>query len=278
MLAYVATPGCRMAFLRAALDDPALPGATAGSAVSAAAGSAASSDQVTAWRCGRCDRCGGARASAAPEPAAVARADRLLAVPGVELPARRMWPSGMAGLDVPLTGRIDAAERAEAGRAVARLDALGWGGALRDLYAVGPGAPGDGPLPLALRTPVLAVLDAWAPRVDGVVVVASATRPQLVEHLAAGVARHLGVPVVGAVRPRPDRPPGRHDVNSAQRLAGVHRRLELDLSDGARAGLAGRSVLLVDDRYDSGWTVTVAARLLLLAGAGAVLPLTLALG
>ena len=92
------------------------------------------------------------------------------------------------------------------------------------------------------------------------------------------MARHLGVPVVGVVRPVDGAPPGRHDVNSAQRLAGVARRLELDLSPAAAAGLPGRAVLLVDDRTDSGWTLTVAARLLREAGADAVHPFVLAVG
>jgi ATP-dependent DNA helicase RecQ len=64
-------------------------------------------------------------------------------------------------------------------------------------------------------------------------------------------------------------------VNSARRLADVVRRLRLDLPPAARDGLPGRSVLLVDDRVDSGWTVTVAARLLRQAGAGEVHPFTL---
>ena len=122
------------------------------------------------------------------------------------------------------------------------------------------------------------MFEAWAPTVDGVVLVASSTRPRLVEHLAAGVARHLGVPVVGQVAPRSGRPPGRHDVNSATRLAGVWRRLGLDLPPAAAEGLPGRSVLLVDDRTDSGWTLTVGAHLLREAGAAAVLPLVLAVG
>jgi ATP-dependent DNA helicase RecQ len=37
-------------------------------------------------------------------------------------------------------------------------------------------------------------------------------------------------------------------------------------------------VLLVDDRTDSGWTLTVAARLLRQAGASAVLPFVLGVG
>ena len=263
MLDYVATAGCRMAFLRAALDDPDL---------------AREADGTSAWRCGRCDRCGGTAPDRLPDQAAVAEARGLLAVPGVEVPARRQWPSGMRALQIDLAGRIDEPERAGTGRSLARLDGLGWGTLLRELFSDGAGGAGDGPLPPALRAPVTEVLDAWDPAVDGVVLVASAGRPQLVEHLAAGVARHLGVPLIGAVRPDPALPPGRHDVNSAQRLAGVSRRLHLDLSPAAMAGLPGRRVLLVDDRYDSGWTATVSARLLRLAGASCVLPFTLGVG
>ena len=43
----------------------------------------------------------------------------------------------------------------------------------------------------------------------------------------------------------------------------------------ALAALGG-PVLLVDDRIDTGWTMTVAARLLREAGAAGVLPLALA--
>ncbi|HWS58565.1 MAG TPA: phosphoribosyltransferase family protein, partial [Actinotalea sp.] len=268
MLDYIATSGCRMAFLRAALDDPEL----------AADGAP----------CGRCDRCGGAGAGRVPDQESVDRARTALAVPGVEITARRQWPTGMRGLGVDHAGRIPPDEQAGAGRAVGRLDGLGWGGALRELFvpivpaapagAVGRGAPRDPGVPPTLRDAVLAVLDAWHPSVAGVVVVRSATRPELVEHLAAGVARHLGVPVVGAVVPADHLPPGRHDVNSAQRLATVAQRLRLDLSEAAAAGLPGRSVLLVDDRHDSGWTLTVAARLLRRAGAAEVLPFVLATG
>ncbi|NMR20592.1 RecQ family ATP-dependent DNA helicase [Cellulomonas fimi] len=277
MLDYARGDGCRMAFLRGALDDPALePG----------------------WRCGRCDTCGGATAGAAPDEVEVEAARERLAVPGVEIEPRRQWPTGMAALGVEVSGRISGAEQAAPGRAVARLDGIGWGGLLRDLFAARADPEDehaatasstasaherpsqDGGLPVALRRPVLEVLEAWRPdpAPAGVVVVESVTRPELVRHLAEGVARTLGVPIVGSVRPDPTTAPGRHDVNSAQRLAGVARRLELDLSDAGRAGLPGRAVLLVDDRTDSGWTVTVAARLLRQAGASAVHPFVLGVG
>lgn len=252
MVAYAGAVSCRMAFLRADLDDPLL---------------------EPAWRCGRCDACGGLDIPGMPSAAGVRAIRHGLDRPGVDIPPRVQWPTGLARLGLDLAGRIADEERAEPGRAVARLDALGWGAALRDLLA--PGGP-DGPLPEPLRRPVLETLDDWAPRVDGVVVIHSAARPLLVEHLAGGVARRLGVRVVGRVLPDPARPAGRHDVNSAQRLVGVSARLSLDLSAAARAGLPGRSILLVDDSTDTGWTLTVAARLLRQAGASRVLPFVLA--
>ncbi|WP_159808491.1 RecQ family ATP-dependent DNA helicase [Cellulomonas citrea] len=273
MVEYIATPGCRMAFLRTALDDPQL-----------------AADP--SWRCGTCDRCqaaagpgavtttgigtGTGAAADGVDAALVAAARDRLHRPGVEVTARRQWPSGMATMGVPLTGRLPADELAAAGRAVARSDGLGLGGVLRTLF--GGTEANDGPVPPALRDAVLAALDSWDVTADGVVWVRSVTRPQLVEHLAGAVARHRHLPLVGAVGPVGDAPPDRHDVNSAQRLAGVHRRLGLELSESALTGLAGRSVLLVDDRTDSGWTLTVAARLLRRAGAAQVHPFVLATG
>ena len=44
---------------------------------------------------------------------------------------------------------------------------------------------------------------------------------------------------------------------------------------GRGCGFAGRPVLLLDDVMDSGWTLTLAARLVRQAGASAVYPFTL---
>ncbi|MFC8921580.1 RecQ family ATP-dependent DNA helicase [Cellulosimicrobium sp. NPDC057127] len=277
MLDYQATTGCRMAFLRAALDDPEL---------------------EQGWECGRCDRCGGVELPAAPDAETVAAARADMDRPGVEVVARRQWPSGMDRLGIDVRGRIAAEEQAETGRAVARLDGLGWSAPLRELFA--PGAP-DGETPVPLRRAAARVLDEWdalhdphpapadgdegaeaeAPAerrllLDGVVAVRSVTRPHLTHHLASGLAAYLGRPLIGAIGPVPGREePGRHDVNSATRLAGVAARLQLELSPAALAGLPGRRVLLVDDWTESGWTLTVAARLLRQAGAEAVHPFVL---
>lgn len=254
MLDYEATTECRMAFLRAALDDPEL---------------------APGWECGRCDRCGGVTLPEAPDPEQVAAARSDMDRPGIEVTARRMWPAGMDRLGVDLRGKLGADELAETGRAIARLDGLGWSTPLRELFA--PNAP-DGETPVALRKAAARVLDDWEGLdVQGVVAIRSTTRPRLTGHLAPGLAGYLKVPFVGTVGPVPGQEaPGRHDVNSAMRLAGVTGRLRLELSEAALAGLAGRPVLLVDDSTDSGWTLTVAARLLRRAGAGAVLPFVLA--
>ncbi|WP_041295217.1 RecQ family ATP-dependent DNA helicase [Isoptericola variabilis] len=264
MLDYVATPGCRMAFLRAQLDDPEL---------------------ADGWRCGRCDRCDGVTLPAPPDAEAVAAARAEMDRPGVEVEQRKMWPTGLATLGLELKGRIPADEQAEPGRAVARLDGLGWSVPLRELFA--PGTP-DGEVPVPLRHAAARTLAAWDAvhagdgderrvTVEGVVAIRSVTRPQLTYHLASGLAAYLGVPLIGSVGPAPGaEEPGRHDVNSAMRLAGVARRLRLELGEAALAGLPGRTVLLVDDWTESGWTLTVAARLLRQAGAAAVHPFVLA--
>lgn len=278
MVDYVGTQGCRMAYLRAQLDDPEL---------------------APGWRCGRCDRCGGMELPEAPDAEAIAAARAEMDRPGVEVETRKMWPTGLASIGLDLKGKIPPAELAEPGRAVARLDGLGWSGPLRDLLA--PTA-GDGELPVPLRRAAARVLDEWSALrpvaepaeaegvdeagsgeaeagpllIEAVVAVRSITRPQLSYHLATGLAKYLGVPMIGAIGPvAGQEQPGRHDVNSAMRLAGVARRLQLQLGEGALRGLPGRTVLLVDDYTDSGWTLTVAARLLREAGAAAVYPFVL---
>ncbi|WP_210767236.1 RecQ family ATP-dependent DNA helicase [Flavimobilis rhizosphaerae] len=254
MLDYQRTDGCRMAFLRAQLDDPEL---------------------EAGWRCGRCDRCGTVTLPPLPDRTAITTARERMDRPGIEISARRQWPSGMANLGIELAGRLPADELAEPGRAVARLDGLGWSAPLRELFAP---TTADGEVPRALRTAAARALDEWPAvrAIDGIVLVASATRPQLVTHLAHGLGRYLGKPVVGEIAPAPGTPAGRHDVNSALRLAGVVQRLQPRLSEAALAGLPGRSVLLVDDFTESGWTLTVAARMLRQVGAASVLPFVLA--
>jgi len=81
------------------------------------------------------------------------------------------------------------------------------------------------------------------------------------------------VPVVGSFAIRDELVgPGQGAANSAQRVAAVMRRFALH-TDGPPA-----SVLLVDDRVVTGWTLTLAARALREAGATEVYPLVLGTG
>jgi ATP-dependent DNA helicase RecQ len=242
MLDYIATDRCRMRYLREQLDDP------------------------EATDCGRCDNCGGLALSTDVSAASVESAGERLSRPGVPIEPRKMWPTALAAMGVDLKGKIK--EAAEEGRAVARLTDLGHGQALRELFR--PDTP-DGPVPVPLVKAVLTMLDDWRPAVDAIVVVESLSRPTLTEDLAHGLSRRLGVPVVGRwAVVDPEIVPGQGAMNSAQRVAAVGRRYDVhaDVPEGA-------SVLLVDDLIVTGWTLTLAARALRRAGAGAVLPLAL---
>ena len=250
MLGYQETTGCRMNFLRAQLDDD--PGSSG---------------------CGRCDNCGGLVLSVDTDVAAVTAARTRLSVPGVPVEPRGQWPTGMSALGISVSGKIAVGERAAPGRAVGRLDGLGWGTALRELLQ--PAHP-DGETPVPLRHAAVEVLDAWpeAADLDGVVYLESATRSALITHLAGGLARYRKIPLLTRFTLTSEEPAPPSAVNSAQRLKGVLGRHRL--ADPAAVG--GRKVLLVDDRTDSGWTLAVAARELRRAGAEVVLPFVLAVG
>jgi ATP-dependent DNA helicase RecQ len=250
MLGYAATAGCRMEYLLRELDDP------------------------DAAPCGRCDNCTGVPRTAAVSPAGEAVARGRLRQPGVTIAPRRMWPSGMAPLGVDAAGRIPAGAAAEPGRSVGRLTDLGWGVTLRTMFA--DGAP-DEPISDDLFGAVVQVLAGWdwARRPAAVVTMPSRARPVLIGSLGERIAATGALAHLGGLGYAAAGPAGRQH-NSAQRLAALWR--ALTVPDALRAALAGLDgpVLLVDDRLDTGWTMTVAAKLLREAGAPAVLPFVLA--
>jgi ATP-dependent DNA helicase RecQ len=247
MLDYLATDGCRMEFLRRELDDPA------------------------AEPCGRCDNCTGKHPSTEVAASAAAAAHERLHRPGVELPPRQQWPTGMAALGVGASGKIPADQVAEPGRALGRLTDIGWGTRLRALLA--EDAP-DEPVPDDVVAAVVTVLTGWdwVTRPAAVVAMPSRRRPALVGSLAQRIAEIGRLPYLGRLEGHP----GPRRLNSAQWLAALWP--AFTVPDALREGLAGLAgpVLLVDDRADTRWTLTVAARLLRQAGAPGVLPFTLA--
>lgn len=238
MLDYLTTDQCRMRFLREQLDDPVEAG--------------------PAGDCGRCDNCGGLDLESGVDEAAVAQARAHLDRPGVVVGARKMWPSGLDRLGIPLKGKIR--EPASDGRAVARLTDLGHGQALRDLFREKADGTYDGPVPVPLVRACVAVLDEWRPGVDSIVVVDSLRRPALVRDLAEGLARYLGVPIAGRwTIVDASVPSGAGAANSAQRVSAVRRRFRFEpgapgagssASTAPAAGGGASSYALEEPPYD----------------------------
>ena len=243
MRAYIATPDCRMEFLRKKLDDPA------------------------AAPCGRCDRCTGEALSSATTESSLAAARNMLAKPGVEVRPKKLWPTGMAVLNVPLTGKLRTPP--EHGRALGRLSDAGWGARLRTLLS-GP----DREIPNDVLQAVVKVLAAWnwEKRPAQVAWIPSRRRPQLVSSLATRLAKIGRLRSLGPLVRVRDEPASDQRSNSAQRLKSVYGALSAE-----GLGFDGAPLLLVDDFANTGWTLTEAARVLRGAGSGPVLPLVLAL-
>jgi ATP-dependent DNA helicase RecQ len=262
MVIYQDTAGCRMEYITSVLDDE------------------------TAAPCGRCDNCAGRWFPAEIAEAATAAASQTLSRAGGVLEARLQWPSGMDRLGVPVKGKLKPGEGLAEGRVLARLTDLGWGGALRELFAAGAE---DRPVDPGMLQACVQVLREWgagdsrtpgwsgAGRPAAIVSVPSRSKPQLVDSLARGISEVGRIPYLGGLDLAHGGPTGGRGGNSAYRLAGVWDRLVVGPElEAALGGLNGQAVMLIDDLADSRWTLTVAGRALRQGGAGAVLPLVLA--
>ena len=247
MLDYQSTDECRMTFLRRQLDDP---------------------DLTDGERCGRCDNCAGAHFGAEVNDDAAALVQERLMRPGVEITPRKQWPSGLGKLGVTLSGRIG--DGPEPGRAIGRLTDLGWGPRLRRLLD-----EPDADVPPDVVQAAVKVLAAWdwATRPTAVLALDSATHPVLITSLTRELARLGRLTDLGVLHYAVGhRPVGA--ANSAYRVAALDG--AWSPPDPAAIAAVGGPVLLVDDLIDTGWTLTMAARVVTEAGAPAVLPLVLA--
>jgi ATP-dependent DNA helicase RecQ len=92
----------------------------------------------------------------------------------------------------------------------------------------------------------------------------------LVSELASRIADALGLPFRNVVRKTGENQPQKQLVNSAQQCRNVWNAFDI-VSE-----MSADPVLLVDDIYDSRWTLTVVGRALRLAGSGPVFPFVLA--
>ncbi|MEW1978503.1 RecQ family ATP-dependent DNA helicase [Kocuria palustris] len=256
MLDYQNSSRCRMQMLIEQLDDP------------------------HAEPCGRCDNCAGPWYSDHVSGEASQAATSSLQKVGVLIEPRAQWPTGMDRLGVQVKGRIPEEERAENGRAVARLTDLGWGNRLREIFHDdAEGSPVDQQVDPALGKAAIEVLAAWdwQRRPAGIVAVPSLSRPQLVSSLAQGLSQAGRMPLLGQLGLAEGHPRQGSGGNGAYRLAAVWERFIVtpQIQQGLDQ-LQGQPVLLIDDLVDSRWTLTVAARALRRAGSGPVLPFVLA--
>jgi ATP-dependent DNA helicase RecQ len=248
MRSYAAGSGCLMSFLRLSLDDP-----------------------HAGVPCGVCSVCTGvlpAGLANAPRAADVDTARIFARGIDVVIEPRKLWPAGaLDRTGAARKGRIGIA--VADGRALAFADDPGW--ADRVVRLTDDRAP-DAELPDDLAAGIVELLSRWArdwpARPTTVVAIPSRTHPVLITSLArhiATVGRLDLVEALGLHGPRPV-----SGVGSGQRVAAVTASLL-----PAVAAVPAGPILLVDDVYRSGWTMTVAASLLHELGATASYPLVL---
>ena len=252
MRSYAAGAGCLMSFLRQSLDDP-----------------------HAGEPCGRCSVCTGrlpAGLSRTPTKADVDTARVFARGVDVVIEPRKLWPTASANLVVPSgsgrTGRIGTV--LDDGRALAFADDPGWADLVIRLTR--DGAP-DGELPSEVAAGVIELLARWAhkwpARPTAVAAIPSRTHSLLVTSLARHIAEVGHLELLAPFEIDGPRPVAQ--VASAQRVAAVMSGLRLS----AGVAIPPGPIVLVDDVYTSGWTMTVAAAMLGEAGATAVYPLVL---
>ncbi|HVF04397.1 MAG TPA: RecQ family ATP-dependent DNA helicase [Frankiaceae bacterium] len=234
---YVATPGCRMTFLRALLDD------------------------ADAEPCGRCDNCRGVPLPPPSDRAGIADAAAFLRRRDVSIEPRKKWPGGARD------GKIAEDRRLDPGRALSRLGDGGWGD------AVLAAKHAHTPFPVDLVAAFVEMIRSWAPQPPPqwvTYVPPSAAERTQVRLLAESVGKLLGLPVLEVVARRRESAPQKLMANSYQQLRNVHDVYEIvpPVPEGP--------VLLVDDVVDSRWTVTVIGTALRELGSGPVIPVALA--
>ncbi|RKY17565.1 MAG: ATP-dependent DNA helicase RecG [Planctomycetota bacterium] len=180
---------------------------------------------------------------------------------------RKKWPAGgLPAMDV--SGRIEPEQRAEPGMALSIWGDAGWG------QDVSNGKYSDGRFSNELVAACQEVLEEWAPepRPAWVTCIPSRRHPELVPEFARRLADNLGLPFRAVLIRTDDRPEQKTMQNSVQQALNVDGSMEV--SEGR---LPDGPLLLIDDMLDSRWTLTVAAYLLRMRGAGPVFPLALAL-
>ncbi len=238
MVDYFTTTDCRMLFLARLLDD-----------------------QET-QTCGICDNCAGTSGDGELPAHTVAAAEAFLRKRPLEISPRKQFYDDVAGKHT----KIPVSQQLEVGRALSIWGDGGWGRLVRD------GKQRDGAFDDRLADAMAEMVRVWVPDpgLEWVTVVPSLRHPGLASSMAERVAGRLGLPFRPVVVEIDERPPQKLQENSYHQQRNV--RGAFDIVGAVPAG----PVFLLDDVFDSGWTLTEVGRLLRGHGSGAVYPGVLA--
>ena len=207
-------------------------------------------DDPTAAPCGRCSRCTGETRSADVDRALVLAAQQFLRGQTLVLGPRKRLPD-MKG--------IPKGEQLADGWALARWGDGGWGGQIRDEKAAGHFSDElvDALVELLAGHPP-------DPPYEWVTAVPSRRAPELVPSLGERVAAKLNLPYLPVLEKARDTPRQDEMENSAQQARNIGGAFNVTEPLPETAGL------IIDDVWDSGWTMTVIAQVLRASGSGPV--------
>ena len=239
---YLDDAGCKMTFLRRALDD------------------------LDPTPCGKCSSCLGQPViNAAVDPALAHRAGTFLKHAEMVI-APKAQVAANAFLEYGFRGNLLQQLRAQEGRVLSRWGDAGWGRTVADNKHAGRF------IDELVQAMAEMIQQRWQPNPapQWVCCVPSRNHPELVPDFARRLAARLGLPFVDAVSKVKDNQPQKGQQNR------FHQCRNLDGAFAVTQLHQGQPVLLVDDIVDSGWTLTVIAALLQQAGSGVVYPVALA--
>ncbi len=212
--------------------------------------------------CGVCDNCTSISASRDLPLGLIAEAEAFLRRrPIVIRPRKRRYDAGR-----DTTTMIPTDEQLAEGRVLSIWGDAGWGQLARD------GKQRDEHFDDKLVEALAELVRDWQPdpAPEWVAAVPSRRHPDLVRSLAERVASRLGLPCHAVVEKVADRPRQKAQQNS------MHQQRNVAGAFVVGAPVPQAPVLLVDDVFDSGWTLTEVGRLLRRAGATVVYPVALA--
>lgn len=240
--AYLADAGCKMTFLRRALDDQNLA------------------------PCGKCTSCLGQPVINEPinpmlvhQAATFLKHAEMVIQPKVQLAAN-------AFVEYGFRGNLPQALQAQEGRVLSRWGDAGWGRTVADNKHVGRFSDE------LVEAMVEMIQQRWQPNPNPawVCCVPSRNHPGLVPDFARRLAARLGLPFIDAVSKVKDNQPQKGQQNR------FHQCRNLDGAFAIQQPIPNSPVMLINDIVDSGWTLTVIAALLQQAGSGCVYPAALA--